>query len=64
MTTALATLSNSLSSRLGMGDSGQEIIETLKATAFKGGTQVSDAQMSALIIVANQYSLNPFTLSA
>lgn len=61
MSTALVTLSNSLSSRLGMGESGQEIIETLKATAFKGGTQVTDAQMSALMIVANQYSLNPFT---
>jgi hypothetical protein len=31
----------------------------LKATAFKG--QVSDAQMTALLIVANQYGLNPWT---
>jgi phage recombination protein Bet len=38
------------------------IIDTLKATAFKvndGG--VSDAQMMALLIVADQYGLNPFT---
>jgi phage recombination protein Bet len=41
-----------------MGD-GSGLIETLKATAFKG--QVSDAQMTALMIVANQYGLNPWT---
>jgi phage recombination protein Bet len=37
----------------------QELIATLKATAFKG--QVSDAQMAALLIVAQQYGLNPWT---
>jgi phage recombination protein Bet len=36
-----------------------DLIAVLKATAFKG--QVSDAQMSALLIVANQYGLNPWT---
>jgi phage recombination protein Bet len=36
-----------------------DLIAVLKATAFKG--QVSDAQMSALLIVANQYRLNPWT---
>lgn len=36
-----------------------ELISVLKATAFKG--QVSDAQMSALLIVAQQYGLNPWT---
>lgn len=36
-----------------------EMIATLKATAFKG--QVSDAQMTALLVVANQYNLNPWT---
>lgn len=36
-----------------------EMLSTLKATAFKG--QVSDAQMTALLIVANQYGLNPWT---
>lgn len=61
MSTALAKLSNSLATRLGMGESGSEVMDTLKATAFKGGAQVTDAQMSALMIVANQYSLNPFT---
>ncbi|HEY9544735.1 MAG TPA: phage recombination protein Bet [Solimonas sp.] len=42
-----------------MGDNGSGLTETLKATAFKG--QVSDAQMTALLIVANQYALNPWT---
>lgn len=36
-----------------------ELVAVLKQTAFKG--QVSDAQMSALLIVANQYKLNPWT---
>lgn len=36
-----------------------ELVTVLKATAFKG--QVSDAQMSALLIVASQYGLNPWT---
>lgn len=35
-----------------------ELVAVLKATAFKGN--VSDAQMSALLIVANQYGLNPW----
>ncbi len=36
-----------------------DLIAVLKATAFKG--QVSDAQMTALLVVANQYGLNPWT---
>lgn len=36
-----------------------ELTQVLKQTAFKG--QVSDAQMSALLIVASQYGLNPWT---
>ena len=56
--TALATLTSKLAGRLDMGD-GFDLIETLKATAFKG--QVSDAQMTALMVVANQYGLNPWT---
>lgn len=55
---ALITLTSKLAARLDMGD-GAGLMETLKATAFKG--QVSDAQMTALLIVANQYGLNPWT---
>jgi len=36
-----------------------EIVDTLKATAFRG--QVSDAQMAALMLVSAQYGLNPWT---
>lgn len=55
---ALVTLTNKLAASLNIGD-GSELIETLRATAFKG--QVSDAQMTALLVVANQYGLNPWT---
>lgn len=36
-----------------------KLLDTLKATAFKG--QVSNEQMISLLIVADQYGLNPFT---
>lgn len=55
---ALATLTSKLASKFDMGD-GRELIDTLKMTAFKG--PVSDAQMTALLVVANQYGLNPWT---
>jgi len=58
MSNALQTLTQTLATKLNMGD-GSGLIETLKATAFKG--QVSDAQMTALMVVANQYQLNPWT---
>lgn len=48
-----------LAASLGMDIGGDELVQTLKATAFKG--QVSDAQMAALLIVANQYGLSPWT---
>lgn len=57
-TNALTTLTQTLAAKLDMGD-GAGLIDTLKATAFKG--QVSDAQMTALLVVANQYALNPWT---
>lgn len=52
---------NSLSARMAdrFGVDPGEMMNTLKATAFKG--QVSDAQMQALLIVADQYGLNPWT---
>ena len=58
MSTALTTLTRTLATKLDMGD-GAELIDTLKATAFKG--EVTDAQMTALLVVANQYGLNPWT---
>lgn len=58
-TTALATLTAKLASQFDLGD-GKGLSETLKSTAFKSNTPVSDDQMTALLIVANQYGLNPF----
>lgn len=60
MTTALTTLTSNLAKQFNMGD-GSELAATLKQTCFKSGTQVTDAQMTALLIVAQQYGLNPFT---
>ena len=48
-----------LAKTLGMEGEGTELMAVLKATAFKG--QVSDAQMAALLLVANQYGLSPWT---
>ena len=60
MSNALQTLTQTLATKLNMGD-GSGLIETLKATAFKAKDGVSDAQMTALMVVANQYGLNPWT---
>jgi len=40
-----------------------KLLTTLKATAFKqrGDGQITNEQMAALLIVADQYGLNPFT---
>ncbi len=41
-----------------------KMLDTLKGTAFKnpnGGPPVTNEQMMALLVVANQYNLNPFT---
>lgn len=58
MSNALTTLTHKLASRFDMGD-GQELINTLKQTVFKGN--VTDSQMTALLVIANQYALNPWT---
>lgn len=39
----------------------QKMLQTLKSTAFKADVEVSNEQMMALLIVADQYELNPFT---
>ena len=57
--TQLSKLSSQLSSKLNLGTDGSDLIETLKATAFK--EPATDAQMAALLIVSNQYNLNPWT---
>lgn len=59
MSTALTTLTSGLAQKFGMGDNGEELIGVLKATAFKG--PASDAQLTALMVVAKEYGLNPWT---
>ena len=56
--TQLTTLTSKLAAKFDLGD-GIGLLDTLKKTAFKGA--VSDEQMTALLIVANQYKLNPWT---
>ena len=56
----LALLTNKLAERFGM-QAGNDLSNTLKATCFKSSTPVNDSQMQALLIVANEYGLNPFT---
>jgi phage recombination protein Bet len=38
-----------------------KMLDTLKATAFKSDKPISNEQMMALLIVSEQYHLNPFT---
>lgn len=58
MSNLITTQINQLASRFDLPQS-EELYMVLKATAFKG--EVSDAQLSALLIVAGQYGLNPWT---
>jgi phage recombination protein Bet len=59
MSNIALTQAKKLGDLFGVHGEGQELLTTLKATVFKG--QVSEAQMGALLIVAAQYGLNPFT---
>jgi len=59
MSNQLVALTNKLALSLGM-DASEGLIETMKATAFKG-QQVTNDQMIALMAVANQHKLNPWT---
>lgn len=61
MNAVVALPSNSVLVRLGnrFGVDPDKMLTTLKATAFRG--DVSNEQMMALCVVAEQYSLNPWT---
>lgn len=58
MSNLITTQINELAVRFDLPKS-EELYNVLKSTAFKG--DVSDAQLSALLIVADQYKLNPWT---
>lgn len=59
MSSIVTTQAVKIAESFGIGGDAGELIHVLKATAFKGN--VSDAQMAALLVVAGQYKLNPFT---
>ncbi len=59
MSNIVITEAGKLAKRFQIDARPAEIVETLKATAFKG--QVTDAQMAALMLVSAQYGLNPWT---
>lgn len=60
MSNMVVSMAGQLADSLGFnGVNGSELLSVLKATAFKG--QVTDAQLTALLIVSQQYGLNPFT---
>lgn len=67
MTAEIATLPSapSLVTKIAgrYGVDANKLLGTLKATAFrqKEGVQISNEQMMALLVVADQYQLNPFT---
>lgn len=58
MSNLVVSTAAKLANVFGLTGSGEELVAVLKATAFKG--QATDAQMTALLLVAQQYSLNPF----
>jgi len=60
--TALATLTKSLAARFNVDESNaKELMDALKQTAFKTKDgNITDAQMTALMIVCQQYGLNPW----
>lgn len=59
MSNIVLSQAKKLADSFGIEGDAKEIVGVLKATAFKG--DVTDAQLSALLIVASQYGLNPWT---
>lgn len=64
-TAEAAKIKSTLTARMGerFGVDGVKVLETLKRTAFKqhNGNEPTNEQMMSLLIVAEQYGLNPFT---
>lgn len=60
MSNSLIELSKKLSENLGL-EHASDLISTLKSTAFRTTEKISDDQLVALLIVANNYGLNPWT---
>jgi len=60
VSTALATLTQKLATTLNLQGTGN-LMDTLKSSVFPKNLTVSDEQMIAFLIIANQYGLNPWT---
>lgn len=61
MSNALATIATQVASNLGLDIQSEELISTLKTTAFRGAPNITDSQMVAMMMVAKQFNLNPWT---
>lgn len=62
MSNIVLSQAKKLAESFGIEGDAQEIVSILKATAFRSDKgEVSDAQLAALLIVAGQYGLNPWT---
>lgn len=59
MSNMVVSQASALAKKLSLDADPVELVAVLKATAFRG--QVNDAQMAALMMVASQYALNPWT---
>ena len=59
MSNIVLAQASKLASNLGIAGEPAELVQTLKATAFRG--PATDQQLTALLFVATQYGLNPFT---
>lgn len=55
------SLSASLAKKLEIDMDANDLLETLRDTAFKSKEPVRESQMAALLIIAGQYGLNPWT---
>jgi phage recombination protein Bet len=61
MNTSLVALTTKLAERFEIAGNGADIAEALKSTAFRAKDPVTDAQLFALLAVAHEYGLNPWT---
>lgn len=61
MSNALTTIATQVATNLGIDIDSQELITTLKTTAFRGAPNITDSQMVAMMMVAKQFNLNPWT---
>lgn len=59
MSNSLVSMAGSLAKKLELAIDEKDLIQTLKSTAFKA--EATDQQFLSLLIVANQYNLNPWT---